>query len=211
MSVWVAMDPFPHFVLPRFASPSELAEVGAAWPGDDWPGWVRYDPGYEAKKASDLTSHIPTACSRLLARAAALPVGEWLGMPDAVADLSLWGGGLHEMPPGGSLGIHLDADGHPRLGLVRAWSAMLYVHEQWSPSDGGELVLHGKEGESPTRIPPAPGTLVAFDCRDCWHEVARLRHGSQPRRSLAIFGYLPRPAKGERPRAHFAHPAAARR
>lgn len=185
--------------LDGFATGDELAEVAASWPADDWPGWVRYGGPQEGKRASDASTPLPYFCARLLARmASCCPAHHLLGIYRSVPDLSLWGGGLHEMAPGSELPPHLDADGHPRLGLLRAWSAVLYVHEVWRPGDGGELVLLGKGGRSVT---PVPGRLVAFDCRDRWHAVTKTLVA---RRSLALFGYLPDPAGGERPRAEFA-------
>jgi hypothetical protein len=202
MSVAVRTAPFPHAVLDGFASRRELAEANACWPAPGWAGWVRYEGERGDKLASRADAPVPFPLARLLARAAALPVGTWLSMPDSVPDLTLWGGGLHEMFAGGRLPPHLDADGHPRLGLLRAWSAVLYVHQSWSPGDGGELLLHGPSGVE-VRIDPAPGRLAAFDCRAGLHEVARLSALAAPRRSLALFGYLPRPSPGRRPRAGF--------
>lgn len=193
------LSPFPHLVLDGYASPAELAGVAATWPGDDWPGWVRYDPRIEGKRASDLATPLPVACAALLARMAAERLGWSLGMAGAVADLSLHGGGLHEMQAGDSLGLHLDADTHPRLGLARAWSAVLYL--DYAAPAGGELLLCDDRRQVVERVAPTPGRLVAFDCRDGWHAVAECR---ARRRSLALFGYLPLPAGGGRPRARFA-------
>lgn len=203
-------EPFRHVVIDGFASPRQLAEVNADWPAEDWPGWVRYGFPQQGKLASDSESTIPYHCSRLLLHAGALPIGCLLEMPDSVPDLTLWGGGLHEMRPGSELGLHLDADGHPRLGLRRAWTAVIYCHEHWWPGDGGELLLCRESGYVVGRIDPTPGRLVAFDCRDGWHAVTRLSDLAKPRRSLALFGYSPELSTGQRPRALFATSAKTR-
>lgn len=174
-------------------TPAELRTATAAWPAPDWPGWITYPGG---KRACDAASALPVPLSVLLARLAGLSLGALVGMPDAAADLSLWGGGPHEMPPGSSLAWHRDADTHARLGLRRAWSAALYVHPEWEDGWGGELLLPGRA------IPPLPGRLVVFDARSCRHRVRPIT-GPLPRRSLALFGYLPAAGQRERMRAEF--------
>lgn len=194
-------------VIERFLTPSEVIHADACWPAPGWPGWHRYDPSYECKVVSNLTHPLPPFLAELLARMAQAGIGAMLGMPQSVADLSLAGGGLHAMPAGAGLARHLDADVHPRLGLARCWSAVLYVHPSWGECWGGELEI---DGAPPTA--PAPGRLAAFDSREAWHAVAPVRcpPGAE-RRSLAIFGYLCEPGKGERPRALFADERASSR
>lgn len=199
-------SPFPHRVFDDYLGAGLLADIAASWPAPDWPGWVSYDPRFEHKRASDLTTPLPRAAGLALYRLAADALGPLVGRPFAVPDLSLWGGGLHEVLPGaGGLGCHLDASVGPRLGLRRAWSAVLWVHPRWAPSWGGELVLHGPDRLPVALIEPRPGRLALFACSDAsWHSVRPVR-GMAPRRSLALFGYEEGPASPhERPRALFA-------
>lgn len=190
-----------YLVIDALFAADEVAAANACWPAGDWPGWVSYrGTGRGDKSASDLLTALPVPLAVLLARLAGADVGGLLGMRGAVPDLSLTGGGLHVIPPGGSLPAHLDADVHPRLGLARAWSACLYVHPEWQGGWGGELALHG---ERPLITPPVPGRLVAFDAT-IRHEVLQVRcPPGRERRSIALFGYHPKPGAGERPRALF--------
>lgn len=205
--------PFPHVVLDGFASTEEIAAADADWPAPDWPGWMHYTGERGQKAASDLLTPLPLPCSRLLARMAGANLGAALGMPASVADLSLHGGGLHEIGPGGNLPTHLDADGHARLGLLRAWSAVLFAHPDWEPEWGGELYFCDRHGNPVASYAPLPGRLVAFDCRgDAYHGVLPVRCPATvggtacSRRSLALLGYLPEPAGGLRARAVFGVP-----
>lgn len=190
-----------YLVIDGVLTPDELAAANESWPGSRWIGWVSYHgTGRGDKYASDLQTPLPLALSLLLARVAAMDVGALLGMRGAVPDLSLYGAGLHAVPAGGSLPAHLDADTHPRLGLARAWSACVYVHEEWGQGWGGELALHG---ERPAITPPSPGRLVAFDA-SVRHEVLPVRcPPGRERRSLALFGYHAKAGAGLRPRALF--------
>lgn len=199
------MEPFPHHVIDDFLSPEDCLAISASWPSRSWPGWVRYDPRFERKLASDLTTPLPWTVGLALLRMAQADLGALVGQPGAMADLSLWGGGLHEILPGaGGLGCHLDASVSPRLGLRRAWSAVLWVHPSWCPSWGGKLVLHDTSRKPVVRIEPRPGRLAVFATGDTsWHSVRPVT-GSRPRRSLALFGYGPGgPGAPTRPRALF--------
>ncbi len=178
-------------IIDHFASAEELAACNACWPDIHWPGWVTYaDQG--GKRASDLFTPLPVALSVLLARMAAVDFGAILGIPGSVPDLSMRGGGLHEIQAAGCLPPHRDSDTHARLGLMRAWSAVLFL----SRCDGGELWLEGMP-----QVEPLPGRLIAFDCRTVAHGVQTVREGE--RRSLAIFGYSPVAGPNLRPRADF--------
>jgi hypothetical protein len=158
----------------------------------DWAGWFSYDPAYEAKRVSDLTAPLPPVLSMLLARMAQANLGAMLGMPDSVADLSLHGGGLFAYPRGSGLGRHQDADVHPRLGLARAWSAVLFVHPSWGGDWGGELEFAGvpplarrRRTPSPRCAAPRVASGVAWPSSATWRPPARARGRGPPSRTPA--------------------------
>lgn len=191
MSLLIRAEPCAHAVLDGFLSPAELQDLARAWPPASWPGWHRYDDAWHAKAASDTRAPLPAAVGEVLARLAGLAVGSWLGLGPLVPDLGCWGGGLHELGPGGLVGRHQDAEVHGRLGLLRVLSASLYVHEHWQPGWRGELVLGDREAV----LQPLPGRLVVFDARGTWHEVRPVCcPAGQARRSLALFWYAAGPA-----------------
>jgi SM-20-related protein len=65
----------------------------------------------------------------------------------------------------------------------RLLSTVIYLHDQWTPADGGELVLYRGGDESPmARILPKPGLMVLFLSEEFPHEVLAAR---KPRHSLA--------------------------
>jgi SM-20-related protein len=55
-------------------------------------------------------------------------------------------------------------------GSTRCFSFIFYLHEEWHPDDGGELVLYDKE-KILTSIVPSPGTFVGFLSEEFPHEV----------------------------------------
>jgi SM-20-related protein len=60
----------------------------------------------------------------------------------------------------------------------RVLSFIFYLHEEWAPGDGGELVLHG---EKEIEVSPRPGSLMVFLSEGLSHEV---RASKKERRSF---------------------------
>ncbi|TNE56000.1 MAG: 2OG-Fe(II) oxygenase [Bacteroidetes bacterium] len=63
----------------------------------------------------------------------------------------------------------------------RRFSMVLYLHENWNPGDGGELIIYGQENHC---IEPLPGRIVFFSS-ELEHEV--LRSESQ---RMSLTGWL---------------------
>ncbi len=83
-------------------------------------------------------------------------------------------GHLAVYPPGSSYGKHLDQF---RAAKHRVVSCILYLNEDWSPEDGGQLLLYdGPEGGAAWRdVLPAGGTLATFLSGTVYHEVLPAR------------------------------------
>jgi SM-20-related protein len=69
-------------------------------------------------------------------------------------------------PQGGFYKRHLDCFHQDDSRMV---SLILYLNEDWNPSDGGQLRIY--QGQSHTDVEPRSGTLVLFLSRDTEHEV----------------------------------------
>jgi hypothetical protein len=177
--------PFPHVIIDNWAEPELVRAAEAEWPEPSWPFWHRYENG---KLATKDPLRFPPACAELIRRLLCLRIGELLGVVEAFGDWHCHGGGLHAMPPGSSLGVHLDSDHHPQTGWVRACNAVLYVNSSWQPDWGGEFELWSADGQHTlVRIPPRFNRLVLFEPSDiAWHAVAPVR-GPETRKTLAVF------------------------
>ncbi len=83
-------------------------------------------------------------------------------------------------PPGAFYKRHVDAF---KGDANRVVTTALYLNPQWTPQDGGELLLYPADGDAPiARIPPEYGTMVLFLSEDFPHEVATAH---QPRYSIS--------------------------
>jgi SM-20-related protein len=73
---------------------------------------------------------------------------------------------------------------------VRVMSAVLYLNEQWSDEDGGQLRLHLHDGGS-RDVAPSGGKLVVFRSEQFEHEVLPAR-----RERLSFTGWFRRRPSG---------------
>lgn len=57
----------------------------------------------------------------------------------------------------------------------RVCSFIFYLHENWAPGDGGELVLYDKQDQEVITIEPKPGRVALFVSDEFPHEVRETR------------------------------------
>jgi Rps23 Pro-64 3,4-dihydroxylase Tpa1-like proline 4-hydroxylase len=86
------------------------------------------------------------------------------GISGLVADPHYRGGGLHQILPGGRLGIHADFNFYPKLKLYRRLNVIVYLNQNWQESYGGHLELWDKATlKSVKRVLPTFNRMVVFD------------------------------------------------
>lgn len=159
-----------------------LNAVRASWPDTAWSGWHRYQGTTADKYGSLHHSLIPPACAEALRKIAAVvnPV-----LPaDSFIDYELHAAGMHQIPPGGFLGRHLDAERHP----LRPWRrthSIVYFVDSISPEHGGALYV-----EDPyTTVQPEANAIAIFATSGAWHGVAKTKSSAPWRRTLALFAW----------------------
>lgn len=165
-------------VIDNFLTPELLASLSANWLPENSGHWHLYE---NRKKATKDPRSLPVCANVILAKMAQLPISDLLGISGAFPDLEyLHGAGLHQIPNGGRLGLHLDSERHPLLPWRREASAVLYVDDV----DGGELELCDSSGVPLEKIETRSNRLVLFATQNQWHRVAECR---SIRRSLCLF------------------------
>ena len=63
------------------------------------------------------------------------------GIPGLVRDPYMEGSGLHYIPEGGYLKMHVDFNWNPQIQKVRRINFLIYLNEDWVEEDGGEVEL----------------------------------------------------------------------
>ena len=182
---WYFDRPFRHEVIDNWASPELVRAAEAEWPDPLWPFWHRYDNG---KLTTKDPLRIPPACNELVRRMLCLPISELMGIDNAFGDWNCHASGLHGMPQGSSLGVHLDSDHHPITGWQRACNAVFYLNSEWQPDWGGKFELYDTTGQKcEKQIAPRFNRLVLFEPSDVsYHAVSEVT-GPETRKTLTVF------------------------
>jgi hypothetical protein len=179
-------DPFPHAVLDGFIPPTTVRAINAQWPAD----WRREDGKFNRKWSSE---HLPAAAREVVDGIDVGIVERLTGISGLFPDTDMFGGGLHCIPPGGFLKMHVDFNRHPK-GWHRRVNLLVYLNEEWQDEWGGHLQLG--LGDAEKFIAPLGGRCVVFETNDTsWHghPVPLACPADIQRRSLALYLYTPEP------------------
>jgi Rps23 Pro-64 3,4-dihydroxylase Tpa1-like proline 4-hydroxylase len=179
--------PFPHTIIDGYLDRTSVAAVNAEWPQD----WLKEDGKNNLKWS---TQALPPAARRI---ADAVDIGlveRETGIADLFPDPELFGGGLHAIPRGGFLKMHVDFNQHPR-GWHRRVNVLIYLNDEWRDEWGGHLQLGLEE---PKLIAPLSGRCVIFETNDTsWHGHPHplACPPEVQRRSMALYFYTQKPPK----------------
>jgi Rps23 Pro-64 3,4-dihydroxylase Tpa1-like proline 4-hydroxylase len=128
---------------------------------------VKYTKPKKGKSFCRDWIQLPPAATAIIRYASEPFFLQWLerttGEQHLLPDPYLFGGGLHRIERGGSLGMHIDFNYHG-IGLYRRLNLLLYLND-WREEWGGHLSLAGKK-----KIAPQANTMVVFTTDDeSWH------------------------------------------
>ncbi len=161
-------DPFPFLVLDGLFRPAFLRSVAASYYAGDDVRWHRFaDASREVKLQIDESRHFPPPVAALVEVLNAAPFLRLLAritdIQGLIPDPYFYGGGMHQIQPGGKLAIHADYNLHPVMNVERRLNLLVYLNEGWEESWGGHLELWDREmGASRHRIAPIFNRLVLF-------------------------------------------------
>ncbi len=203
-------DPFPHAVFDGLFDPGVLRAVAAEFPDPESMG-ERFMDRYEYAKFTERRwDHFGPATRSLLAE---LQSGSFLecltsltGIPELISDPLLFGGGQHQIGPGGLLKVHADFSTHEVYGLDRRLNLLLYLNDPWDPAWGGQLELWDRDmTRCVERVDPVMGRVVVFSTTSTsYHghpDPLRTPEGVL-RRSLALYYYTNGRPEGEVDESH---------
>jgi hypothetical protein len=190
-------EPFPHLVEDAFVDPAVLARVLEEFEGMDRGGWHHSEGSHERKWSLEDVRGFGPFTAALIAQLNSGPfisfLEELTGIRGLAADPHLRGGGLHEIRPGGLLGVHVDFNVHPRLKLYRRLNLLIYLNKEWDERWGGALELWDRRGQRCVRtIPPLFNRAVLFDTSSFsyhGHPHPLACPPGQSRKSVALYYY----------------------
>jgi Rps23 Pro-64 3,4-dihydroxylase Tpa1-like proline 4-hydroxylase len=168
---YAAAKPFPHFYIDNFFDPALMEQVLAEFPKPGQIKWQSFDNEQEIKLASASESSFGPTTRLLLYHLNSITFLEFLskvtGIDNLIPDPCFEGGGLHQIPRGGKLGVHADFNKHRRFGLDRRLNALLYLNKDWKEEYGGHLELWNREvTQCEAKILPLFNRLAVFGTTD---------------------------------------------
>jgi Rps23 Pro-64 3,4-dihydroxylase Tpa1-like proline 4-hydroxylase len=125
-------------------------------------------------------------------------MSELTGIPDLLADETLFGGGTHENLDGQYLDAHIDFNIDERRMLHRRLNLLVYLNKEWEESWGGSIELHSNpripETDEIKAFVPLFNRAVIFETSEySWHgfPVIRLPQDKKhlSRKSFSIYLY----------------------
>ncbi|MEP1471042.1 MAG: 2OG-Fe(II) oxygenase [Halieaceae bacterium] len=202
---YTSADPFPHLVVDNFLSPEitdALIEGFPAASADiNWRQLIaRGNDGEKVQFNKQGMPHlfkIPALARQLIWE---LNSGTFIrclekltGIDNLLPDPSLRGGGLHQILPGGLLGVHADFTHHVDYDLERRVNLLLYLNKDWQDEYEGHLELWNQDAsQCVKRLRPSAGRCIIFNTdADSYHGHPRPLNCPEgmSRKSIALYYY----------------------
>lgn len=168
---YAAASPFPHIVLDGLFPDEALDQVLREFPDPASQVWKEYRNYHEGKLETQGEESVGTFTSLLLYQFNSAPflhfLEELTGISGLLPDPYFYGGGLHQIPRGGKLGIHADFSRHGRLPLDRRVNVLIYLNPIWKEEYGGHLELWATDmSRCVQKILPIYNRMVVFSITD---------------------------------------------
>jgi hypothetical protein len=189
--------PFPHIVADDFFDPAMLSLVLSEFPAPGQSEWRSFNNKYEIKLFSSADTTFGPVTRLLMYHLNSISFLEFLtqvtGIENLVPDPTFNGGGMHQIPRGGRLGIHADFNRHKKYRLDRRLNVLVYLNKAWCEEYGGHLELWNREmTRCEVKTLPIFNRMVIFNTTDFTY------HGhpdplqcpeNMTRKSLALYYY----------------------
>jgi 2OG-Fe(II) oxygenase superfamily len=189
--------PFPHIIFDDFFEPQLLDAVLGEFPAPGKLAWRSFKNQYEVKLFSSAETTFGAMTRLLLYHLNGITFLNFLsqvtGIENLIPDPTFNGGGMHQIEPGGKLGIHADFNKLKGYDLDRRLNALIYLNKDWREEYGGHLELWDQDmTRCEVKALPIFNRMVVFSTTDfSYHghpEPLRCPQG-MTRKSLALYYY----------------------
>ena len=196
-AAYAAADPYPYIGFDDFLPESVAEDVLAVFPKPQGISWQEFKNEREKKLASGDEGHFPPVVRNLLGALNSATFLKFLeeltGIKNLIPDPYFVGGGLHQILPGGKLGLHVDFNKHNLFNLDRRLNLLIYLNQDWQEEYGGHFELWTRDGKQcAKRILPVFNRCVIFSTtEDSWHGHPHplTCPPDRTRKSLALYYY----------------------
>jgi 2OG-Fe(II) oxygenase superfamily len=164
-------QPFPHIVFDNFFDPALLEQILEEFPQPGAIRWQSFDNKHEIKLASSAEANFGPTTRLLMYHLNSITFLEFLstvtGIDNLIPDPTFEGGGLHQILPGGKLGVHADFNKHRKFNLDRRLNLLLYLNKNWHEEYGGHLQLWDRQmTRCETKVAPLFNRVMVFGTTD---------------------------------------------
>jgi 2OG-Fe(II) oxygenase superfamily len=168
---YMSGKPFPHVVFDNFFDPSIVDQVLQEFPTPGAIRWQKFDSAQEIKLASAAEASFGPATRLFMYHLNSITFLEFLsrvtGIDNLISDPRFEGGGLHQIVPGGKLGVHADFNKHRDFGLDRRLNLLLYLNKDWREEYGGHLQLWDRDmSRCEAKVLPIFNRVMIFGTTD---------------------------------------------
>ncbi|HZO22145.1 MAG TPA: 2OG-Fe(II) oxygenase [Steroidobacteraceae bacterium] len=168
---YLRAQPYPHIVFDNFFNPELLDIVLEEFPKPGAIRWQKFDNAQEIKLASAAEASFGAVTRLLMYHLNSITFLEFLsavtGIENLIPDPQFEGGGLHQIVPGGKLGVHADFNKHRVFGLDRRLNVLIYLNKNWREDYGGYLELWGRDmTRCEARVLPLFNRMMIFGTTD---------------------------------------------
>lgn len=203
-------EPFPHIAIDGLFRDSDLQRVLDVFPNVRELDWAAFDNSHEKKLGYRHGTLLPEVIELFLYRMNSYVMLQFLerltGIEGLIPDPYFGGGGLHQIEPGGFLGVHADFNVHPLLKLDRRLNMLVYLNKDWEDEYGGALELWDRDMSRCVKsIAPVFNRTVIFSTTDTsfhGHPKPLACPPDRTRRSLSLYYYTNGRPEDERSAPH---------
>jgi hypothetical protein len=170
-STYMNAKPFPHIVFDNFFDPAIVDQILGEFPAPDAIRWQAFDNPQEIKLASNAEASFGPTTRLFMYHLNSITFLEFLsritGIKNLIPDPGFEGGGLHQIVPGGKLGVHADFNKHRDSGLDRRLNLLLYLNKDWREEYGGHLQLWDRDvARCEAKVLPIFNRMMVFGTTD---------------------------------------------
>jgi Rps23 Pro-64 3,4-dihydroxylase Tpa1-like proline 4-hydroxylase len=143
--------PFEHGVYDDVFDPDILDKVIEEFEEGE-KSWKEFESKYEKKLQMNRDINLQPVTRSLIHNLNSEPFLNFLekltGIKGLIPDPYLAGGGLHKIPRGGKLGVHVDFNQHTTMNVYRRLNVLIYLNKDWQEEWLGHFQLwdENKEG-----------------------------------------------------------------
>ncbi|TVZ41330.1 Rps23 Pro-64 3,4-dihydroxylase Tpa1-like proline 4-hydroxylase [Alteromonadaceae bacterium 2753L.S.0a.02] len=141
---YINASPFAHGVYDNVFSDEILDAVIAEF-NEGQKTWKEYESKYEKKLQMNADINLLPVTRALVHNLNSEPFLRFLekltGIKGLIPDPYLVGGGLHKIPRGGKLGIHVDFNENSVMKVYRRLNILIYLNKDWKEEYGGHFEL----------------------------------------------------------------------